>query len=287
MRLLLPTIFTIICLLGCHIKKKKSDLSESALMGRVRSLKEVCYKTENRFGESKKSELLSIIVSKYSEDGFLIELTDFGSDGKIDRYESYTRKDSITHKKTTLYLDNDIYRRRYTKYINRHQVYFEDIGDNGTLCEIDSNFQFDQFGNLIGSITYSSFLPNRSSYSEVLSITSLDLSGKREYQYDTDGNIITEMIWTNIDGDPTTKKYKYDNGSLIESEYNGVNFISKVSYDKQGNMKEETTTYKDSEHVSVTRYTYERYDSNGNWLKKTVRYDNGRGFVTEREIEYY
>jgi hypothetical protein len=256
-------------------------------MGRVLSLKEVCYKTENRFGESKKSELLSIIVSKYSEDGFLNEQTDFGSDGKIDRYESYTRKDSLTHKKTTLYLDNDIYRRRYTKYINKHQVYFEDIGENGTLCEIDSNFEFDQFGNLIGSLTYSSFLPNRSGNSENLPKIPLNISGKRHYQYNTDGNIITEIIWTNIDGDPVTKKYKYDNGSLIESEYCGVNFIRKVWYDKQGNMKEETTTHKYNEHVSVTRYTYEKYDSNGNWLKKTDRYDNGREFVTEREIEYY
>ena len=176
--------------------------------------------------------------------------TQFNNKGNVIKYEIYDGDDSLTFKSIAKvdvngyitgwggYNSKDSLEYKYVeKYNEKGNIIEETVynGENKLLYKFD--YKFDENGNKIGfNIIYSDDT----------------VSNRYNYKYDSNGNK-TEEDYASSDGKNTSKTiYQYDQkGNEIEED--------------ESKNKEVSLSYKQT-------FTYDGFDSNGNWLKKTTRF---------------
>ena len=115
-----------------------------------------------------------------------------------------------------------------------------------------------------------------------------------------DNNLIPEIVGASFHEVPTLDSVipQYDGiGRIVEATYLSQCtpiFISKMSYDSNGNIAQITKEYctltipetecmHERKYADTTRFTYSEYDYNGNWQKASVSY---RGLMKRHSFDY-
>lgn len=250
--------------------KKKSDAEFHGLRGKVNYVKEIDVIEKKFIG------LFTIVRENFAYDYY------FNTNGnltKILRIED----GNITNQ--TLYKYDDRNNQRFLIYTqeDKDKDTIENVYDeNGVILKTK--------GNLFGNSEYK--------YDDKVVLQSITTSSSdglfyiENYLIDKNGNPY-ECVRINKDNkmvERTTYDFD-DNGNLLKTEYyNGnqflVNTTIKKYNDKNDIIEENFNEYKrDYEYTSTFKY---KYDSRGNWIKKTEYNEEGKIVkITKREIEYY
>lgn len=284
--------FALSLLVSCSSNKKDTDqkffennLYFYGLKGKIKSLTETGYKTEEKFGEIQKGSPGSKSIYLFNENGSLDKELTYGIDGKeaaktICIYDkkgniievNYFRDGSLETKLTYKYdgagnkIERNVYNPNGTlvrKFIskfdgkgkNTEENYYNSNGD----LESKHIFKYDKYGN---NIMLESYQVDGS------------LKSRIAYQYDSKKNLIDKSIFNKNLELLERESYKYDDsGKMIEKAYYWKNMSDKAIYD------------------------YQNYDKNKNWLIKIQKYfplntinsETVLPSVTmiEREIQYY
>ena len=214
--------------------KKKNDLDELKLNGKVKSLKATTYSALDKFGEPVKDKFKSEHKRYFNKDGFTTEFNHYDKDGEFKYGWKYKYDDGNMVEENWYYEDLKKYVKTTFKYDDKgNKIESNEYNKDGEL-EYNWKYKYDDNGNLIELNMY---------------IKDGELFSKSLLKYDDDGNQI-ELNDYNKDGELENNwKYKYDDDG---------NMIEKIFYDK--NLKEDT------------KYTF-KYDDNGNMIERGIYYE--------------
>ena len=133
--------------------------------------------------------------------------------------------------------------------------------------------------------------------------TVYDNYGNTIWEFDEDGDIIFEEVpdiyWAHIDRDNKGRiiymerlEFAYNTKGQVKETCGsggGATFQTKYTYNTKGQVIKEVNSGQgpDGRHrTSTTTYTYQKFDSYGNWIKRTAK--TGRKSTVEtRTITYY
>lgn len=255
---LLAIISILMFFSGCAKNNNQTDLQIENLKGKVKSVREKDYEAVEKFGKATKGEttrgFTPIRLTKYNEQGNMIEQNRYFSDGKEENKSHFQYNENGKKLKKEIYdvAKESMYRWNY------------EYDEQGKLIEIniyDSNgelirkiiYRYDEKDRVIEEIGYNSEgnLEDRQTYEDN------GLKNKTESHYNQNGVLVFR------------NDYVCDEkGNVITQEYNLYGF-----YGKDINTK-------------IT-YEYKKYDEKGNWTEKIQYADDVLDQITEREIEYY
>ena len=274
------SILLLISLSGCAAKKK-TDLQNLALHGKVKQMIEMQYFAVEKFGKVEKGD-------SYRQDGWdvIMNFNERGCYSKITYVDSYGTDVGYTD-----YLYND-----------KNELFSEQNYDAEGGFSDKRNYSYDEKKRVY----------------EILLINSGDgLNGSVLVDYDDKENLVTESTY-NARGKLLNKEIrKMDKKGLpIETKiYNGENNLvnyRKETFDKNG-LRTELTVLSPDEEVLMKiffeydnkenlvsqegidengkafrpmRFEYE-FDKQGNWTKRVEYIDNKPTFLLERQFEYY
>lgn len=283
MKKIIITLITII-FVGCNSDKDNS-IKEMNLKGNIKSIKEIYFDGNEKFGEYVKEEWKYTIDYSFNEDGNIIE-----------RNSYYAPKNSIRDK--TKYLYND-----------KNQIFEENKYDSSGNLESTYKYNYDEIGNKTEKIsiqhnkivsTEKYIYDNKGKLQEmqyVLLDGSITLSEK--YKYDINGLLIEKIEYCYGCGydesEVSSVINRYNNkGQLIEICNANSNSTSvKRIYDNNGEKIKQINYYDDGTPNGDEFTTKIKYDEKGNWIHKTIigtvnLFNETPSIrIEEREIEYY
>lgn len=114
-------------------------------------------------------------------------------------------------------------------------------------------------------------------------------SAKIKYKYDSQGNRI-EMAWLNPDGAPALRYvYKRDGNrkeTVVYREDGSLSYGYVYLLDDKGNEVEYSDVLPNRPQGAKSTYTYQEFDSQGNWTKRTESRGDS-AWITYRTITYH
>jgi hypothetical protein len=280
-KLVLLSLF-LFCLYGPiwsqDIKKKKTDIEEGGLFGKVKQVKLNCFAADEKSGNA-------IEDNRCDDNNYLIIYNDKGNAIEVSVHSSGWRNE-----------------KKLFKYDNDRNLIELNIFDASNDLSGSYKYNYDVSGNKTGSKYYG---------------TDNSFKKRESYKYDNKGNAIEQIEYNSNDRLILRHVYKYDGkGNQVESStYSSLasleerythkyddkgNRIETNAYDSNGNLESKGTwTYdkynnpiqnnwfnKKGVLSSAYRYEYE-YDQQGNWIKKIEFEKNVPQKVILREIIYF
>jgi hypothetical protein len=247
-------------ILSCTPTKKKNDLSEMNLKGKVKTIKETSFNATDKFGVITKGSRSEKSNSKYDT------YTIFNNKGNIVEENIYRSVDYLCYKIIYNYDNYGLKKEKLTYYLD------------GKLREKEI-YEYDSEGKIILEKTYNS-------------------EGKYTYRCDfkyENGNVIETKMFEfeyyansfNYNGKYTSNYDEYNN--LVE--INSYDFNNKLmykrfyKYDNKLNIIEESYNDVQESDIRTTTYQFE-FDSKGNWIRRIDFSNTIPEYIVEREIEY-
>ena len=294
--ILLIALFTLGCSKG---KKKENDLIKEGLVGDVKTVTQLSFDVNVKFGEAKKGKrtgynietsfdekgnMLSRSVfwedgslagkknCKHDKEGNLIEEVKYGSNGKLENKLTYKydEKGNIIEK-VSFNGDGVVENKKTFKYNEKggkiEEAYYGGDGTPGKKL----TYKYDDKGNIIEEV---SFKGND------------ELQYKTIYKHDKEGNVIEEKHLGNEGKIVNRHSYKHDKeGNVIEEMYyHRERLYNKIifAYDEKGNLIEKVTYGGDEK---LEKRTTHKYDEKGSLL--LTQEFNGTGkIITECTYTY-
>jgi len=257
MKIMMLILFAGILSIGCiYSTMTKNDLTKAHLNGKVKSIREICYKAIYKDGviikgeRQKRANMEAESFTLYDEKGNQTEYSIFRPDGSL-QIKFISSYDYRGYKTTNNSYDSQ-------GNLNTKTIYKYDDGGN----EIEVNM-YASDGSLYLKTTFKND-GNGNKTEEIWFTADGSLLSKDIYKYDGLGN--------------KTEQSSYDDG-ILDTRYtykvdeNG-NDIERNGYDASGNL------------VSKNIYQYE-YDKKRNWIKRIDFENDIPQLFIEREIEYY
>lgn len=259
----------------------KSDAVYRGYKGKVKHAEEIHIEKKKIIGLFSTDRVLASFDYSFNTDGNLLMFNRV-VDGKI--------------------IDKTIY--EYDNISNKRYIYFYPengcndtiisiLDENGVLLERKMNIP------IIGKCTYK-YIYNDSerTYSKI-HITSND-NGEdstflvETFFFDSNWNIYESYKFNGENKLLEKMTYEFDNkGNIIKYEtYNEAQLLikaTKYNYNDRGDIIEDKFIIYQDDYEGIDSHTFKyKYDSKGNWIKKT-RYNMDGSFsdITKREIEYY
>lgn len=278
----LVLITLVFLLFSCNNENIKNDIFLDGINGDVSLIIETVYSVKEKFGEIQKENISRVYSYRYNNNGNLIELIEYNSDGKLNVKETI-KYDEKMNKKSHLVSRPDFggggtqYVYSY-KYDNRgNKIECEEQWNEGRSSERDT-YQYDKNGRLIEEKQFNSSGVLENSYL-------YDKSGNKieKYWYDKNNknNSVGKHKWVykyNVSGDVLEEvRYKLD-GSLSQKRT--------YKYDTRRNKVEEEYYIYSKKYKQTLTYQY-KFDKNGNWIYRTEFYDDNPTQITERKITYF
>ena len=270
----------IFILFGCS-SNEKNNLQEMNLKGNIKSVKEIYYDGNEKFGEYVKEEWKYTIEYFFNENGNITE-----------RNSYYAPKNSIRDK---------------TKYIynNNNQIIEEYKYDSNGNLESTEKYKYDKKGNKIEKVTIED---NKITITEkyiydskenLIEIQSVIPDGiityAEKFIYNSD-NLLTKKIEVFYNDDSSTSEticnYN-EKGQIKEVNNQNSNSIAiKYIYDNNGEQTKQINYHDDGTPSGDTFETTIKYDDKGNWINKSIIGKSewskkSEVKIEEREIVYY
>ena len=274
------SLLLFISLLGCTAKKK-TDLQNMSLQGKVKQMIETQYIAVEKFGKVEKGDL-------YRRDGWdmTIDFNEQGNYSKITYFDSYGQIVG------------------YTDYLYNKQN------------QLTTEQNYDAEGGFSDKRVYSYDEKNR--INQIVRLNSSgNLTGSTLIEYDDKKNIIERASYNargKLLGKEVSKTDKNDfpiETKIYNSENRLVNYrteafdkkglrreltvfspeedvLMKISfnYDKKGNLILQEGTDETGAAFLPVRYEYE-FDKQKNWIRRVEYVGDKPTFVTERHFQYY
>ena len=178
-KIILATL-SVLYLVSYGQSKKKNDLTEENLKGKVKSIKETTYEAVDKFGQIEKGNVFYDRFSLLFNSPFTIIYNEKGN--KIEK--NYYNSDGSLKSKTTY------------KYDKKGNNIEENTYDSDSRLNFKATYKYNEKGNIIEKNYYDS--DGR-------------LNFKATYKYDKKGNNIEYNIcYSDGSLDKTTYKYKYE-----------------------------------------------------------------------------
>ncbi len=272
--------FFLLFLSGCAAKKK-TDLQNLSLHGKVKQMIELQYLAVEKFGKAEKGDLYREdgwdLIMNFNEDGYYskIEYLDsygnevgytdylYNSDNELFTEQNYDAAGGFSDKKVFSYDD----KKRVTQIVGFNNA----DGLSGSIL-----IEYNEKENLIVEASYN-FRGK--------------LLGKEVRKVDKNGFPVETKIYNGEEKLINYRKEKFDkNGSREElsvlSPDGEVLMRVFFKYDKNENLISQEGTDEAGEAFLPIRYEYE-FDKQGNWTKRVEYVGDKPTSLLERQFEYY
>lgn len=305
-RVILSFLLLLFIILSFSVKQKRNDLQRSNLKGKVKSVREIPYNAVGNAGSVNKGEelffsdrhyflsrafysVLHVSAENGDEYGELSCLSDklmiqnnyitFNSQGNIMEQMVYKSAMTVSLKCDYKYDLNENLIECEFHYENKHRdnvlkwIYTTDKAGNIIEVKTDDadltvSYKYDDNGNLLEKKAR-----DKNSNGNYLYLWT--------FKYDRDGKML-EKLGGNI---KITYKYN-EKGFMIEEA--AISFSDRISIRGDG-----ISSYTCNEKGDVIKVEKENmrinyvYDSNGNWVKKTLLLNDNPQTIIDRVISYY
>ncbi|WP_396186499.1 hypothetical protein [Flavobacterium sp.] len=268
-------LFTAIFIIGCNSNiNQKRIIDNTVVYGKVKTITQTLYCVKEKFGEMEKTGYPSTSFSFFNEKTNLIKDSISDEISSIVTNYKYDNGNKIIEKLHFNYPKMQIDTvKNQTSSLNMSKSIEKYVYSN-------SNKKRKEIGQ--GKISVSHFdNQNRLiEYDEYKNDGSLSYS--RNYSYDSKDNIIEEIISYFVSS--ITYNYTYDKrNNLIQKKVNGlinVNY-SYQNFDSNGNWLKQNI-----EVINLKpNYGYNEFNIYGNWTE--LNFEGNTTYVNERKIEYY
>ncbi len=233
-KIILATL-SVLYLVSYGQSKKKNDLTEENLKGKVKSIKETTYEAVDKFGQIEKGNVFydrfSLLFNSpftiiYNEKGNKIEKNYYNSDGSLKSKTTYKYDEKGNNIEENIYgSDGSLKSKTTYKYDKKGNNIEENTYDSDSRLNFKATYKYNEKGNIIEKNYYDS--DGR-------------LNFKATYKYDKKGNNIEYNIcYSDGSLDKTTYKYKYE-------------------YDKNNNWTQQVT-YENNKPTQITERIIEYY----------------------------
>jgi len=283
--------------------KQITDIKKDNLFGKIHTIQTMEYIAVQNGGMIEKGDKISSLFLKYNDTGYLLESSEYNSDGSLMQKEVFEYDKKNNRITELLYTESDKIDQRIEIKYNTLRLPIKQFtkDDKGRVFQ-KTTFLYDERNNLI----------QQSGYDE-----RGKLAEKSYYTYDDKGNLILYTGYGEFDNRKIS--YKYDNDNrIIESMCVDIqgNFVEKITYQYENSPQSVRKTYLDkdnkplkselcmydtydnlleimlfNEHGAITeKYTFlYQYDEKQNWtiLTTYMNSDKKAISITERVIEYY
>lgn len=249
-------IVSALLLTSCLSDYNSPDLKEFKLRGKVKMIEETSYYAEEKFGEIQKGD-----KQAYSSE-YRIE---FDSAGRLVSYELMDAEDGALEAKIKYVHDDQNRIVETNEYDGEGELFRKEkaiYNDDGSIAE---KTIYNNDGELVRTTKYI-YGDNSSNPSELEEYNEEGkLLNKAEMYYDTRGNVTAMNVY---DEDVFYGKVEY-----VYDQFDQV--VKGVFYPEDEDLDESS---------QETTYVY---DSNNNWISKTVIEDGEADEIVERVITYY
>lgn len=241
---------------SCNEKKKElaqnADIRADNLNGLVQEVVSTDYKVDSS-GKIGEQDSCCVVITKYDEKGYITEYNN------NDKASPNKKSETFTH------------------------------DDNGLMKDIKNTTD----GNLSSSISV------KSDNGKYVSAQEYDSAKKLKFYYtdisENDYGQLTGMKKFNADSSlsgtmTNTFNKQIFTGNEMKDSLGKVIYTSSVKLDDKNNPLEvdEKKVTKDSTTNTITKYKYDSFDNQGNWIERTEIDENGKPKkITKREITYY
>ena len=233
-------------------KVKYSVLAEKGIKGNVHYIKETAYACDSA-GNIGEMQECCIVTDEFNEDGNIIrqQITDRNGKPVMD----ITNTLHENGLKETLTVSNN------GKTVSFVQNYFNDAGRYARQVIRDSANKIQKYYTILEMNDYGQW------------VTFIE--------YDKDSVMVMKEE-AKFENNLMLSARQTDKSGKLLAAYN-------YEYDDKGNLAEITVVEftGNGEKTTVTKDTYEGYDSNGNWLKRTLWDANGKAFKVEKRAFTY
>lgn len=310
-------LFSILSI-ACDSEKRENDLTRENLKGKVKSVKEISYYTEEKFGDPIKSEKYNQAELYFNEQGYFTEKNKhFKTETQSKETFKYNNQGNIIEKKeffNSSWLNSTRITTYTYQYDDKENLIEEKENDENEKLKSRKVFKYDKknnktqyewYGsdeNLWEKYTYK--YDERGNQIELNEFSADNiLMRKYIYKYDEKGNQIEESKY-NSDGKLEEKFiFKYDNNNnkieekLYDSDgklekkvvysYNKGNLIEEKSYNSSDLLTNEwTCKYDDKANKREIRQN--SYSSYGKLLySKFYKYDERGNIIQNEEIKIH
>jgi hypothetical protein len=267
--------FAFLNIVSCSNRETINETAKQNLKGKVKSVIEAHYNLTDGDITLEAPKLSMTLRRTFNPDGNKLEEAYLGPTGKIDARSVFKYDNSGYTISALTYNSGDIPKAKFLFTNDRKgNKISEQCFERSNPTPINSSYSYDEYGNRKEWLQY-----NRDG----------SLSSKSVYAYDKQNRLIQTL--------------EYDENKLINKtvfKYAGLNQPIETDlilpeqpskrvfkYNAYGDPVEEVTKGFDGKKWLEIRYTYEGYDKNENWLKRTNNYDGRPGNIIERKITYY
>jgi len=276
------------------------------LQGKVKSITEISYSVEEKFGKIVKGKKARDYNRKahevkvsFDENQNIVEIKVFDTAdnylGEISYEYINNKKSEENHFDTN---DNLTYKKIWKFDKKENITELAEYKSNGNLIS-KTNYLYNQVGEEKEINTYDSNakLLSKRIYEydygdnfKIVEIKSYDAEDSLTYKavtkYDSNDIRIESQSWNQKD-DVKKWKYKHDkNGNMVESYREDEDAKVTWKYDKFGNMTE-LKNFNPGGSLNIHMELKYEYDNNDNWTKRLKLENNIPQYIVERQIEYY
>lgn len=267
MRLIILILFSVF-FLSFTGKRGKSDASKVHLKGKVKFIVQTTFGAKNKSGKIVKLEGRSEKSTySYNDKGNVVEFCPYFNDTIIQWKEVsiYDNKDNLI---LVNHYDPDGKLGLIRKYYKKSLMQIKKIETSLDTSKLGSYFIYenDSFPN--DTAHYGAYFINQ--YDSLDNLIERDsywgnrLDNKWTYNYDKNGNLIV----------------------LLYSDFTNKRIRIVSYYDKDGNLIGDSSAGTRTINDYKTKYQYEDFDRNGNWLKEIIIHSDSAIEILERKIEY-
>lgn len=266
-----------LALMGCG--NKKTDWDNYDIVGKAKSVKSICYKAEEKFGELTEGDIESgadtNVLVHFDEDGIITDFSTFETDGSLLGKNINEIDDG--HIVATKGYDNRGNLTAQVKYT---------YNDDGKVTEMVSS---DADGTAMSTLIYE-YDGEKLVKSQYIN----EYSDGIYYLYEYDGSDMEKSVGYGKDGKPNGHFTEYKDDKPVKIVTGKEKIVTTITYNDQG-LPASITNGKIYSNNSIGldegdsfNYEYE-YDDHGSWIRRVERMkDSGKATtIVVRTIEYY
>lgn len=256
---LIAAILAISCSEKKETAERFTDWAADNLKGEVQKITETPYKADS-LGKIGEMDSCCIDVIEYDSIGNITKVTSRDSKGNPGREQAFTKYDNGLFKEIVTTVDG--------KVTNRVTVQIDSSGKYTTAQEYDSTGKLSSFYKDITQNDYNQL----TSMKEYKADSSLKSSFETKY----DKQIFVGQVDKDSSGKEVSKS-----SARVDDRGNQIEF-TRTSTMKDAKTKKDSTTTK------TTKYKYDLFDEQGNWIQRTASDEKDKPTkIIKREIIYY